>query len=168
MNSPSSYAYRWQRGSGGSWMDASGATAASYVVRGADGGQQLGVRVSAANADGTTVAASDPSAVVTAPAVVTPTPTPSPAATPTSTVVPVRTVTPVVPTVLPQPKRATLRIAAGKGRGKRLGTVTFTPSADRMRAGSLRLRLAKGRYELRLCTPFGCAKRALKVRRTGK
>jgi hypothetical protein len=170
LNAPTAFSYQWQRGSGASWTDIPSAISSFYTVRAADAGLQLRAMVSAENGDGTGAAASDPTAAVTAPAVVvtpTPSPTASPTATPVSTVTPVRVPT-VVPTVLSQTKRGSLRVTAGKGRGKTLALVTFTNSADGIRAGALRLRLAKGRYELRLCTPFGCAKRAVKVRRTGK
>jgi hypothetical protein len=59
---PTGYAYQWIRcaANGGNCKTISGATSATYVVIGADGGHKLEVRVSATNSRGTTTAASKP------------------------------------------------------------------------------------------------------------
>ncbi|HEX7297879.1 MAG TPA: hypothetical protein VF257_02660 [Solirubrobacteraceae bacterium] len=64
LNSPSSYAVQWQRGSGAAWTDLPGATSAMYVPTSADVGGSLRVMVTAANGDGAAVAASAPTAPV--------------------------------------------------------------------------------------------------------
>ena len=73
-----------------------------------------------------------------------------------------------VPAAAPKRGRAPLRITRGRGRGKRLGTIDFRIAGGRLRALPTRIKLARGRYELRLCTTAGgsrCARRKLKVAR---
>jgi hypothetical protein len=65
-NSPTAYQYQWQRcrADGLGCAAIAGATGRTYVVRSADAGRTLRVRVLAVNADGATPARSDPTAVV--------------------------------------------------------------------------------------------------------
>jgi type II secretory pathway pseudopilin PulG len=65
-NSPTSYAYQWQRSTtqGGVWQTIAGATAQTYMAQAADLGFSLRVNVTAANAAGVTSTTSDPSGVV--------------------------------------------------------------------------------------------------------
>lgn len=77
-NSPTSYAYQWQRcdSSGGACTAIAGATGTRYTVVGADVGQRLKVVVTATNTSGSGTAASRPTDVVkstgTAPAATSP------------------------------------------------------------------------------------------------
>lgn len=66
-NSPTAFQYQWQRcrADGFGCGAVSGATQSTYVVRRADVGRTLRVRVRAVNADGATDARSDPTAAVT-------------------------------------------------------------------------------------------------------
>jgi hypothetical protein len=133
-----------------------GATGSTYAVTAADRGLRLRVRVIATNADGSTAAYSGATGVVadaTAP-----------------TVAPVPATTSSTPTAtVPNRGRATLKIARGRGRGKRLGTIDFQITGGRLLAMPVRVKLARGRYRLLLCTTAGgtrCAKRTLKVARS--
>ena len=67
-NAPTAFQYRWQRcrADGTACSAITGATQQMYVVRRADVGRTLRVRVRAVNADGAADARSDPTAVVTA------------------------------------------------------------------------------------------------------
>ena len=155
-NAPTAYAYQWERGDGVTWNAAPGATGATYPLTGADVGSRLRVRVIATNADGSTAAYSASTAPVSdAAATVSTTAPVPPSSTPAGAV--------------PNRGRATLRIARGSGRGKRLGTIDFQITGGRLRALATRVKLARGRYELRLCTTAGgsrCARRTLKVARS--
>jgi hypothetical protein len=46
--------------------------------------------------------------------------------------------------------------------------VRFRDTYARVRVSAVRVRLAKGRYTVRLCSSFGCASRSLQVRRAKK
>jgi hypothetical protein len=59
-NSPTSYAYQWQRQDGLSWADIAGATGQRYLPASRDLGRRLRVVVVATNADGSASAASAP------------------------------------------------------------------------------------------------------------
>jgi hypothetical protein len=157
-NSPSGYAYQWEQGDGLGWTAVPGAAASTYPVTAADRGRRLRVRVIATNADGSSAAYSGATGLV-AGATTSPTVAPSPPATTSST----------HPTSVPNRGRATLKIARGRGRGKRLGTIDFQITGGRLLAMPVRLKLARGRYELRMCTTAGgsrCAKRTVRVKRS--
>jgi hypothetical protein len=164
-NSPQSYAYQWERGDGAQWTAIAGATSSSYLVDAADVGLRLRARVVATNADGSALAVSAPSAVVEsdAPAAVSP-----PASVPPAATAPPPAAGPVSATTA-------LKIAIGRGRGRRLSTVAFSVASGRLRAATGALKLARGRYELALCTTAGgsttlprCVRRRLRVKRTGR
>ena len=61
-----SYTYQWQHSSdgGNSWSDITGATGLYYMLDVADEGTQLRLQVTASNADGVAVTASQPTAVI--------------------------------------------------------------------------------------------------------
>ena len=151
-NAPASFAYQWEQGDGTTWLAVPGAVGAAHPVTEDDAGLRLRVRVIAVNGDGATAAYSLPTATVGEPAA---TASSTPPATPGSGA--------------PSRGRAALRIARGKGRGKRLGTIAFEVAGSRLRSSATRVRLARGRYQLRLCTTAGgaprCTRRALKVAR---
>jgi hypothetical protein len=155
-NAPTGFAYQWERSDGLTWNPAPGATGGTYPLTGADVGWRLRVRVIATNADGSTAAYSASTLPVTeAAATVSTAPPPSPSST--------------QPAAVPNRGRATLRIARGRGRGRRLGTIDFQVTGGRLRALATRVKLMRGRYELRLCTTAGgprCARRKLRVART--
>jgi hypothetical protein len=171
-NAPTDYQYAWEREVLGGWTAISGATTGSYAPSGADLGSRLRVRVIASNADGSVSQASAATAAVAAAATppVDPAPTPGPGATPAPTPATPAPPAAAVPAVLTPPaiSGGTLRITAGRGRGKRLAAVRFRDSYGRVRVSAVRVRLAKGRYTVRLCSAFGCASRTLKVRRAKK
>ncbi len=150
-NAPTAFQYQWEQGDGLTWLAVPGETGPTYAVTGDDVGLRLRLRVIAVNADGATAAYSPPTAYVTGLAGgVAQTPPPPPAAAPSR-------------------GRATLRITRGRARGKRLGTIGFQISGGRLRSSPARVRLAGGRYRLRLCTTAGgtrCTRRTLKVVRT--
>ena len=145
-----------------------GATGATYPVSGADVGRRLRVRVVAINADGSR-----------------PPPRPDRVVTGTATVVRHRRRRgrrrlPGDPPAEPaaagaeqqRPRGAEDR--RGRGRGKRLGTIDF-PSRAAAEGAATRVKLAKGRYELTLCTTAGgsplrprCVTRRLRVKRAAQ
>jgi hypothetical protein len=167
-NAPAGYAYQWQRGDGSTWGAILGAEGASYTATDADRGLRLRVRVIASNADGSMAAHSAATAVVAARAGTTGTTT----TTGTDAGLPTA---PAAGASAPRSGRAALRIAAGRGRGKRLGTIAFRISGGRLATVPARVRLARGTYGLRLCTTAGasaskprCATRRLKVARSAR
>jgi hypothetical protein len=170
INDPGTFDLQWQRGDGATWTDIPGATYASYAVSAADAGQRLRIQVVASNADGSTVAVSAPTAVVTAPATVS-----TPAAAP-SGVQPLPTGPGTPPVVAGTSSgSAALKVAVGKGRGRRLATIAFSVANGRLQTRRTRLRLAKGRYDVTLCTTAGastttprCVTRRLRVKRARK
>ncbi len=115
----------------------------------------------AVNTDGSTAAHSLPSGPVSGPAatatagVAAASPTPAPAR-------------PAPDAAAPSRGRAVLRIAGGGRRGRSLGRIAFQVAAGRLRTAPARVRLARGRYTVRLCTTAGgtrCARRSVVVRR---
>ena len=168
INSPTSYVYQWERSDGAAWAGVPGAAGPAYVPTTADTGRRLRVRVIARNADGDTAAYSAPTVPVAGaepvlapgPGLQANPPLPPPVDDPSAT---------------PTRGRATLTVAAGRGRGRRLGTIAFAVSAGRLKSTPSRLRLARGRYEVRLCTTAGttastprCVRRRLSVKRTSR
>ncbi|HET8952686.1 MAG TPA: hypothetical protein VFN44_19325 [Solirubrobacteraceae bacterium] len=147
-NAPTSFAYQWERGDGLMWIEVGGATGPTYGVASADAGRRLRVRVIATNADGSTAAYSGATGVI---------------ASPTGTI----STTPPPSLTVPNRGRATLKVARGRGKGKRIGTIDFQITAGRLKAFPTRVKLARGRYEVRLCTTAvaRCATRKLKVAR---
>ncbi len=155
-NAPTAYDYQWERSDGFSWTAVPGATGTSYPLTGSDVGWRLRVRVIATNADGASAAYSASTMPVSATAA-------------SVSTAPVTPGTSSTPSAVPNRGRATLRIARGRGRGKRIGTIDFQITGGRLRALPTRIKLARGRYELRLCTTAGgsrCARRKLKVARS--
>ena len=69
INAPQSYSYQWQRLTARGWHDIAGADEGRYTTKGPDLGRRLRVMVLATNDDGTTAAASAPTAPVGAVAV---------------------------------------------------------------------------------------------------
>jgi hypothetical protein len=160
-NEPTTYGYQWQRGGNTTWVDIPGATDSTYTVSGDDVGYRLRGLVIATNADGSTVASSGQTQMVIEagdelpPPNATPTPTPTPTATPRPGTAspPVAAPAGAAPRVPgPSSGRVKLKVFAGKGRGKALGRVAFAIAAGRLTATTPRLRLAKGRYDVALCT----------------
>ena len=86
-NSPTDYNYFWMRcgPGGGSCGNINAAHALTYTLRSNDVGNTLRFRVDAKNADGTTSAASVPTAVITAATKPAPTPTPPATGCPSGT-----------------------------------------------------------------------------------
>ena len=157
-NAPAAYAYQWERGDGLTWIAVARRDRGrpTRVTR-RDVGLRLRVRVIATNADGVDAPPTPPS---TGPA--SPTrPRPSRPRLPRS-----RRPRPP-PRAVPNRGRATLQDRA-RARAAASGSARST---SRSRAAACarsptRVRLARGRYELRLCTTAGgarCARRTLKV-----
>jgi hypothetical protein len=148
-NAPTGYAYQWERGDGLLWAEMPGATGPSYAVSGDDANRRMRVRVIASNDDGSTAAYSASTGAVAG-------------ATGTIATTPPPTLT------VPNRGRASLKVTRGRGKGKRIGTIDFQITGGRLRALPTRVKLARGRYKLRLCTTAAtrCATRTLKVRRT--
>ena len=68
--------------------------------------------------------------------------------------------------------KAALKVAVGRGKGKRLGTIAFSVADGRLKSSRTKVRLAKGRYEIALCTTADasatiprCVKRRVTVKR---
>ncbi len=168
-NAPTGYAYQWERGDGVTWTAIPGAWGSGYAIPAGDAGARLRVRVIASNADGSTAAHSIGTAPVATPGTGTGAGTGT--GTGTGTAGGAGTGTTVIPppsSGAPNRGRAALRVVRGRGRGKRLATIDFQVTAGRLRALPVRVRLARGRYELRLCSTVGgsrCTRRTLKVAR---
>src|SRR3954451_25352483 len=63
-NSPTGYAYQWQRLIASGWQDIDGATGATYVAGTADLGRRLRIAIVASNQDGSSSAASAPGGAI--------------------------------------------------------------------------------------------------------
>ena len=63
-NSPTRYAYQWQRLIASGWTDINAATGATYIAGNQDLGRRLRVAIVASNEDGSAGAASAPSAAI--------------------------------------------------------------------------------------------------------
>jgi hypothetical protein len=169
INDPGRFDLQWQRGDGATWSDIPSAIDESYPVSAADVGQRLRIQVVAANEEGSTVAVSAPTGVVTAPVTLVP-----PVATP-SGLQPLPTGTATLPVAGTSSGRAPLKVAVGKGRGRKLATIAFTVANGRLQTKKTKLKLAKGRYDVTLCTTAGasttmprCVTRRLRVKRVRK
>jgi hypothetical protein len=166
-NDPTGYAYQWQRGGGTSWSDIPGASSPTYRVSTADEGFSLRGLVIATNDDGSTVAASGETVAVAVPQTATTAPT-APAAT-TAAPSP-GAAAPVAQTAHTGSGKAKLKVFAGRGRGRALGRIAFALAGGRVTASAPKLRLARGRYDVALCTtaPAGgvqrCAHRRFSAR----
>lgn len=171
-NDPTGYAYQWQRGGGTSWSDIPGATFPTYRVSTADEGLSLRGLVVATNDDGSTLAASGETAAVPVPPSVTTTPPAtqagsSPAAQPGGGA-------PVAQTAHAGSGKAKLKVFAGKGRGHALGRIAFALAGGRVTARAPKLKLARGRYDVALCTSAAeggaqrCAHRRFSAARRGR
>jgi hypothetical protein len=172
LNSPTAYAYQWYRSDGLSFAAIPGAVQTTYAAAAADVGRQLRVVVTAQNAFGSAAVASPATATVTDVATPPP-PPPTTAAAPAGSAATTQQVAPV--SSAPSSGRATLKIAVGRGRGKKLGSVGFAVAAGRLRATTSPLRLAKGRYTLTVCTTAGaraatprCKSRRVRVSGRGR
>jgi hypothetical protein len=156
LNSPTYYATRWQRATSAGWSAIAGATYDSYTPTAADAGLQLRAVVTATNADGSVLAASDPTATVPGGASLAPTPSPTPVAPPAPRI---RRITSA---------SAWLTVTAGSPRGKRLGRVAFAaPSDGRVSTRALRVKRPSGRYVVQLCTTGStpvCTTKTLRAR----
>ncbi len=166
INDPETFELQWQRGDGTTWSDVPGAVYESFPVSAADAGQRLRVRVVATNYDGSSAAYSAPTGVVSggATAVVTSVPAGQQPLPPGTSSPPAVTA--------PASGRATLKIAVGKRRGRKLGTVAFSVAAGRLKAKRTKLELAKGRNDDTHCTTAGastttprCVTKRLRVKR---
>jgi hypothetical protein len=157
-NAPVSYAYQWERGDGTTWSSVAGATGPSYTPASGDVGQLLRVRVIATNGDGGTAAYSDSTAAVAAAGS---TSTPAGPAGGTTAGTPGGGSGPATTTTTALTRRpkgsATLKVAVGHGKGRRLGTIGFTVAGGKLTSSRTRIRLARGRYELKLCTTAGAS-----------
>jgi hypothetical protein len=162
-NAPYAFSYRWQRGDNGIWTGIPGATGASYPVTADDVGQRLRAVVVATNDDGSSSAASVPTDIVAAVA-----------AAPGATPAPVTAAPPAPVAVMAAPTSFTapLKLAGGRRRGRSLGSVVFVHSGGIVHATLPALRLARGRYVLKLCLFWGggvrCVSRAFAARRSGR
>jgi hypothetical protein len=149
-NAPTGYAYQWERGDGAQWVETPGATGAAYALTDADAGRSLRVRVIATNDDGSTAAYSAATGAVASPPATISTAPPPPSSS-----------------SIPNRGRASLKVVRGRGKGKRIGTIDFRIAGGRLKALPARVKLARGRYRLSLCTTAAkrCATSTLKVRR---
>jgi hypothetical protein len=156
INQPVSYEYRWERGDGITWSQVSGATGQAYTPVGSDVGQRLRVRVIATNGDGSTAAYSAQTDPVAA-AAGTPIQPGDGTATPIATGSPTTPTTTTTVAARRAKGSAALKVALGRGKGKRLGTIGFSLAGGKLTSSRTRIRLAKGRYELMLCTTAGAS-----------
>ncbi|MGH2970285.1 MAG: hypothetical protein ACRDK0_14680, partial [Solirubrobacteraceae bacterium] len=155
INSPHSFGYSWERSDGAAWSRIAGVGGPSYTLDAADAGRRVRVRVLATNLDGSTAAYSQPAAVAS----------PQPTATWQAAALTAGQPLPTAPPgfespagiTAPRSGKAALRVGHGRGRGKRLGTIAFRVTGAALKASPVRVRLAKGRYELALCVTAGAA-----------
>lgn len=177
LNSPTAISYQWQRALTQTFANVPGAVQATYTPGPDDVGKRLRVVVSAHNADGVAAVSSQPTAVVAGPpAGENQTPTGDGTGTQdTSTTGQDATQQVARTSTAPSSGRAKLTISTGRGRGRILGSVGFAVAAGRLTATPSRLRLAKGRYVLTVCTTAGgtqtrprCGTRRMTVKRAGR
>jgi hypothetical protein len=137
MNSPASYARRWQRSAGSGWVNIPGATSSLYVPADADAGASLRVTVIATNPDGAAIAASAPTAPISGRAA-PPAPAPAPA-----------------PAPKPKPRKLTLHIHLRDRAHHTTGTlsarVTAVSGGREVRTAAARVALPAGTWRLQLC-----------------
>jgi hypothetical protein len=135
LNSPTTFAFRWQRAAATGWAEIPGATTATYTPTSDDAGMALRVVVTAANDDGSAIVASEPTAPVTGVATPPAPPAPQrPAARTTRTKV-----------------RIPLRDRKRHKTGTLTATVTSVPAGREVRVAAARVALPAGTWRLRLC-----------------
>ncbi|HEY7619561.1 MAG TPA: hypothetical protein VH834_07300 [Solirubrobacteraceae bacterium] len=140
LNSPVSYARRWQRNNGSGWVNISGATSALYIPADVDAGASLRVTVTATNADGAAIAASAPTAPVAGRAAPSaPAPVPPSAAAPKAKAARKLTL------------RIHLRDRAHHTAGTLSARVTAGSGGREVRTAATRVALPAGTWRLRLC-----------------
>ncbi|HKE80600.1 MAG TPA: hypothetical protein VKB54_14875 [Solirubrobacteraceae bacterium] len=135
LNSPTTFALRWQRAAGTGWAEIPGAVTATYMPTDDDAGAALRVVVTAANDDGSAIVASAPTAPVTGLAAPpAPAPPKQPAALTTHTKV-----------------RIPLRDRKRHTTGTLGATITSVPAGREVRVAATRVALPAGTWRLRLC-----------------
>jgi len=156
------------------WGPIAGATGPGYTPGAGDVGQRVRIRVIATNGDGDTAAysaATAPVAAATSSDAIPAGPGTTTGAVTTSTT-PGGTPTGTTATARRPKGSAALKVAVGRGKGKRLGTIGFSVADNRLTSSRTKIRLAKGRYEIALCTTADasatiprCVKRRVTVKR---
>ena len=133
FNTPTSYSMQWQRNTAAGWADIAGAVGPYYGPTSDDVGAALRVVVTAANQDGSAIAAS----AATAPVVDVATPTPPGGTTGTTT------------------ERVTVRIALRDRAHHTAGTLAArivpVPAGREVRTSATRVALPAGTWRLKLC-----------------
>jgi hypothetical protein len=137
FNAPASYALRWQRATAAGWVGIPGAIGSSYVPTTADIGAQLRVTVTATNADGAAIVASDATAPIAELA--------APPAAQAPTVAP--------PTAAKPSTRLTiaLRDRARHAKGTLAASVVGVAGGREVRTAAAKVKVTPGTWRLRLC-----------------
>jgi hypothetical protein len=137
LNTPASYALRWQRETASGWTNIPGATGSAYVTTSADLGAAVRVTVTATNADGAAIVGSTP----TAPIAEYATPGQAPA--------------PPVPTASVPGTRTSLSIAlrdrARHAKGTLATSIVSVPAWREVRTKAAKISVTAGTWRLRLC-----------------